>query len=258
MPGLLVFDKDGVLLDFHHRWAVVTRERAAALAEAAGDPSAASELAGLLGLDEDDRVAPGGLLAAGSRLESTTVAAGWLHQRGLPWAAARAAARDAFALADERVDFARTSRPLPGVVEAVKALHAAGWGLAIATTDQTQDARRFLDLTGLAPYFTSVVGVDRVAAGKPNPDMFLLACAESGVEPGSAWMVGDLDVDLQMGRAAGAVGTIGVLAGVGDADLLAPHADFVLADVPALLMALQAGRLAPETLAGGAALEPAR
>jgi phosphoglycolate phosphatase len=173
-------------------------------------------------------------LAAGSRHESTVAAALALHQTGLPWHEARARARAAFDQADLAVDFYRTSKPLPGVPEAVRALHAAGWHLAIATTDQTDDAWKFLHLAGIADRFGAVIGADRVGAGKPDPAMFHLACQESGVAPGAAVMVGDLDVDLLMGRAGGARLTAGVLSGVGDPALLAPHADLLVADVPAL------------------------
>lgn len=232
---LIVFDKDGVLLDFHFLWAAVTRARAAAIAEAAGRPGLAPALLGLLGLEAGDRVRPEGLLAVGTRDESRVAAATLLHQHGLPWHRARAAARLGFETADAGVDRTALTRALPGVPAAARALQAAGWRLAIATTDETDGARHFLGVCGLAALFTSVVGADRVPASKPDPAMFHLACAEAGVAPARALMVGDVDLDLLMGRAAGAAATIGVLSGVGDHALLAPHADYVLRSVAALV-----------------------
>jgi phosphoglycolate phosphatase len=230
---LIVFDKDGVLLDFHGLWVEVTRARVAALCGLSG-LDLAGPLTALLGIDAAGRVAPGGLLAGGSRQDSALAAATALHQAGLAWPEARRVAVAAYEAAEGAIDWATLARPLPGVVESLVALHEAGFALAVATTDQTAGAVRFLEGLGLAGRFAAVVGVDQVAASKPAPDLFLRACALAGVAPERAVMVGDLDIDLLMGRAAGAAATIGVLSGVGDDALLSPHADWVVPGVGAL------------------------
>lgn len=231
---LIIFDKDGVLLDFHHLWAAVTRARIAALCAHPRAEGLAEALRDLLGLDAEDRVAPRGLLAVGSRHDSTLAAATRLHQAGVPWSEARAAAFEAFEAAEREVDFAARCRPLPGVVATVRELAGAGFTLAIATTDQTEGAGRFLELTGLTEHFAAVVGVDQVTRSKPDPEMIAIACARAGIRPERAVMVGDVDLDLRMGRAAGVAATIGVLSGVGDAALLGPHADYLIPDIAAL------------------------
>ena len=217
----IVFDKDGVLLDFHHLWAAVTHARVTAV-------GGGEALRDLLGLDAAGRVQPAGLLAVGTRQESMTAAATFLHQQGVPWHAARARAKLGFETADAGIDRQALTRALPGVPEALHALRAAGFQLAIATTDETAGALHFLDACGLRALFGSVVGADRVAESKPAPFMFRLACAELGVRPGAAVMVGDVDLDLMMGRTAGCAGTIGVRSGVADDALLAPHADVIV------------------------------
>jgi phosphoglycolate phosphatase len=236
LPGLppfdlVVFDKDGVLQDFHLLWGAVTHARAEAACEAAGRPELREGLVSLLGLAADGRVRPQGLLAVGSRDDSRAAAATYLHQAGLPWHLARRAAAVGFETADAAVDRTGLTRPLPGVADALRALHGAGVRLAIATTDQTAGARHFLAVAGLEALFDAVAGVDRVAASKPDPALFLLACREAGVPPGRALMVGDVDLDLLMGRAGGCAATVGVLSGVGDRTLLAPHADLLVEGV---------------------------
>jgi HAD superfamily hydrolase (TIGR01549 family) len=238
---LIVFDKDGVLLDFQHLWTAITRARVAALCERSGFPLEASLLT-LLGIDADGRVAPGGLLAGGTRHESTLASATALHQAGLPWFQARQVAHDAYAAADQADDWARVARPLPDVVDTIQALHHAGWKLGVATTDQTDSAQRFLERAGIAHCFTAVVGADQVARSKPAPDLFERACALAEVPHARAVMVGDLDIDLLMGRAAGAGANIGVLSGVGDQALLAPLADAVLPDISPLGLKSSAAR----------------
>ncbi|MEB3330119.1 MAG: HAD family hydrolase [Candidatus Sericytochromatia bacterium] len=231
---LLVFDKDGVLLDFHAFWVALSRARAATIARLAGAEDWAAPLLDGWGVGRTGRVSPTGVLATGTRIEACLVAATWLHHAGLPWTQARELAAEGFAVAEVEAGPGLRGRALPGTVTALGALRSAGWRLAVATTDRTDAASAFLSELGLREAFVSVVGGDRVPTAKPDPAMFLLACEEAGVAPGDALMVGDTDVDLRMGRRAGARATIGVLSGVGTTELLAPLADLVLPDVAAL------------------------
>lgn len=61
-----------------------------------------------------------------------------------------------------------TTRPAPGVVALVEALHARGVDLAVATSASTATARRTLDGLGVRGCFASVAGrgADGVLAGK--------------------------------------------------------------------------------------------
>lgn len=237
---LLVLDKDGVLLDFHHLWRAVTEARVTALCNAAGQLELAGRFMILLGLDEAGRVSPNGLLAVAPRPEATIAAATGLHLwAGMPWLAAREAAHAAFATADAAVAFEQQARALPGAIEAVQVFKAMGVKLAVATTDRTDNARRFLALVGLDDAFDAVVGADRVAHSKPNPAMFELACQECGVRPERAVMVGDGEMDLLMAKAAGAAGAIGLRCGIGTPEALAPLADGMFADLLALAQACE-------------------
>lgn len=233
---LVVFDKDGVLLDFHRLWGPITVARAQACCAAAGRPELAEALRDLLGLSAAGRVDPRGMLAVASQNESRLAAATFLHQHGLSWHLARAAASAGFETAEREVDRVQFTAALPGIVELVGQLRAAGVLVAIATTDQTDGAEHFLRAAGLEGAFVSVVGVDRVAKSKPAPDMAALCCAEAGVAPARTVMVGDVDLDLLMGRAAGVVAVVGVLSGVGDAEMLGPLADVLLGSAPELLV----------------------
>ncbi len=49
--------------------------------------------------------------------------------------------------------------PFPGIVDAIKQLHAAGHTLYILTSNRAQNVHAFLELQGLADYFTDVSGV---------------------------------------------------------------------------------------------------
>ncbi len=90
-----------------------------------------------------------------------------------------------------------------GVTEGMVLLQSRGWPLACVTNKPTGMARDLLQKTGLLAYFKVVLGGDAVARKKPDPMALLLACAELGVSPAYAVMVGDSSNDAQAARAAG-------------------------------------------------------
>jgi HAD superfamily hydrolase (TIGR01509 family) len=86
---------------------------------------------------------------------------------------------------------------LPGARELLAALTGAGVRWAIATSGRAATARPALSLLGHA---------------KPDPDLFLAAAAELGVDPRYAMVVGDSVWDLLAARRAGALG-VGLMSG---------------------------------------------
>lgn len=80
--------------------------------------------------------------------------------------------------------------------------------LGIATGKALRGARRVLALHGLEDHFMTVQTPDHNPS-KPHPGMMLRACAETGIEPSRAVMIGDTTFDMELGVAAGAK-TIGV------------------------------------------------
>ncbi|HEY9857047.1 MAG TPA: HAD-IA family hydrolase, partial [Stenomitos sp.] len=227
----LVFDKDGVIVDFARYWCAMAQARAEAIAQrAALSPEDVTALLALSGVPAGE-IDPTGPLATGSRVEELTIAASFLYQRGKSWLEARAIAEASFEAAEAEVDPAKLVRPTGPLVAAFERLTALGLKLAVATTDLTANAERDLRLLGLDRYFEVVLGADAVARNKPHPDMFLRACQLMGVRADEAWMVGDAVNDLRMARAAGAAGAIAVTSGVTSREMLSAEADVVLVGV---------------------------
>lgn len=239
----IVFDKDGVLVDFAALWLPVVRARASAIAQASGlDEAATIELGAMLGL-VDGRIDPQGPLVMATRADALAIASSFLYRRGHGWLEAKAIAEAAFQQADEAAH--DRLRPTGELLPALDQLKALGLKLAVATTDLTAHARRDLDRLGILDRFGAIVGADAVPQSKPHPDMFLKACELLGVPPAEAWMVGDAAADLLMARAAGAAGAIAVASGVGSPDLLAPLADALVAGVWSLPAAIAPGEIQP-------------
>lgn len=125
--------------------------------------------------------------------------------------------------------------PMPGAVETVRALASRGKAMAVATSRELSSLTPLLERFGIGDAFVSIGTCDRVAKGKPDPEMLALVLAEAGVQADRACMVGDTIWDIQMARALG-VPAVGVLDGChARASLEKAGADVVLETLPDLL-----------------------
>jgi phosphoglycolate phosphatase len=91
--------------------------------------------------------------------------------------------------------------PFPGIPEALDALAAAGFRLAVCTNKPERAARALLAALGLAQHFAAVLGGDSLAVRKPDPAHPRAAQAAAG--GGRAAMIGDHANDIAAARAAG-------------------------------------------------------
>ena len=200
---LVVFDKDGTLLDSRARLPAL-RECAEAVAVAAGEPALLPALLKAVGWQETEQgpvVAPESVLRGGTNLE---LAQHWIETQ--PMVAAHWA--DAAALHDEIQAVylkatVRDAAPLGAARRALEELRAAGVKLAVVTNDDEALARAQLQKLGLEPHFELVVGADSGHGRKPGPGGIRAAMAAAGVTPLQTIMVGDAGTDLAAARAAG-------------------------------------------------------
>jgi beta-phosphoglucomutase len=93
--------------------------------------------------------------------------------------------------------------PLPGAAEWVERLHREGWQQAIASSAPRANVDAVLDALGLRRWFQATVSAEDVTAGKPDPQVFLIAASRVGVEPGSCVVVEDAEAGIEAARRAG-------------------------------------------------------
>ena len=125
----------------------------------------------------------------------------------------------ALTLAHYWAHIADSTRPFPGVLQALDALAAQGCALAVCTNKSEAPARDLLEKLGMSGRFQAVYGGDTLGRerAKPAPDMLLAAAKDCG--GGRAVMVGDTTFDVGAARAAGmpvAVFTAGYLDAAAD------------------------------------------
>lgn len=94
-------------------------------------------------------------------------------------------------------------KAFPGVLDTLVELNAKGYGLAIASSRRMSSLIDYLDGLGIRDMFSMIVGGDSVTKGKPDPEPVLSILNALGWDSGATLVVGDADVDIMMGNAAG-------------------------------------------------------
>jgi phosphoglycolate phosphatase-like HAD superfamily hydrolase len=232
---LVIFDKDGTLIDFDAMWAGWLEQLAEKLQAATGESWTDSLYTAMQYDSATGRALAGGPLAMSPMADMRALTADVLLGRGLAATAAEAALASAWHVPDP----VTTARPLVDLVHLFSTLRERGLKIAVATSDDHAPTVRTLAGLGLDGLVDVVVGADEGIPVKPAPDMVWAACRACGVSPAEAVMVGDSVADLQMGRAAGVGCNVGVTSGVSPAGLLAPFADMILTNVGDLITELE-------------------
>ena len=91
----------------------------------------------------------------------------------------------------------------PGVRELFTFLRQRGIPMAIATSTAMVRTARRMEMTGLTPYLTAMITGDQVTRGKPDPEIFLLACQALGTAPTRTLAVEDSRNGILSATAAG-------------------------------------------------------
>lgn len=235
VPALVIFDKDGTLIDFKAMWTGWEVEFARRLEAAASRPIK-DRLFRAMGYDPaTGQTRVDGPLAVWPMGALRALSVDVLQEAGLPPAAAEAAVATAWFVPDP----VALARPLADLPALFRALREQGIKIAVATTDDRDPTEATLRSLGVAPLVERCVCADDGLPVKPAPDAVLALCHDLGVVPARTMLVGDSVADMQMGRAAGVGLNVGVLSGVSTEDFLAPHADLLLPSIAALLEMLQ-------------------
>ncbi len=219
----ILFDKDGVFVDFEKTWTPVLK--AAAHEVAAGERSAGERLLQVAGLDPaSDRFIPGSIWAAG---HADDLVEAWLPLAG---------GRSRQQLFDLVGTHCVEAKPHPVLAHheqrrIFNQLKQHGLKLGVATNDMEASAKATVAHFGLSDVFDIVLGYDSVANPKPAGDPVVAFSGHVGLQPGAVMMVGDNTHDMHCGRAGGAGVCVGVLSGNSTHAELSALADHVIDDI---------------------------
>ena len=227
---LVIFDKDGTLVDFCYTWEKIARARIRILAEKMRVSSFVTrEISRSFGIDPDTGfIDPRGPLVQASQEDEAIIAASILYREGYPWDEARQIAEEVFQMAENRYPVEQLTRPAPGVKMVIPKLKRAGLKIAVATIDSYKRTLEVLEIIGLKNFFDLIISKDDVKNPKPHPEMILTICNRLNIPPEKALIVGDTVNDMIMGKRARVALTVGILNGVNTPETFSGLADVII------------------------------
>jgi len=235
---LVIFDKDGTIIDVHTYWANMVKYRSRIIAERLGlDLEIEKGLMDSMGvLVEQMRIKPDGPVGIKKREIVLNAGVTYLISCGFP------DHTPLFQEAFQEVDqyslgkFDEIIRPIPGVHALFASLKARDCKIALATTDLSDRAQKAMNHLGIMDFVDVIVGADGVEKPKPDPEIVLTICDRLGLEPRRSIMVGDAESDVQSGLNAGCLAAIGVETGLTSRERLLELTPLVISDISKIII----------------------
>jgi len=123
----------------------------------------------------------------------------------------------------------------PNVKKVLEAIYEKNIIMTVASARNRASLTGFLEKLGISGYFGYILGQEDTSFLKPHPEPVLKTLERFNIKAEDALVVGDMPMDVEMGKRAGAY-ACGVTYGNSERDiLLAAGADFVIDDMEELL-----------------------
>ena len=123
----------------------------------------------------------------------------------------------------------------PHVKETLHRLHQQGYVLTVASSRSSASLNDFLHDMDIAVYISYVVGADDVTHAKPDPEPVLKTLMALHVPAHEVLVVGDMPVDIMMGRNASTRTCAVTYGNASRHQLEAAGADFIIDDLAELI-----------------------
>lgn len=214
--SLVIFDKDGTLMDLYTYWSNMVAFRADLAQSRLGfDDAHKKEIMYAMGVDLlKGRLRPEGPVGLKKREIVMQAMIDSLAAIGFP--DMYQICFDIFKEVDEVSSsrFATIVKPIGGLHKLIGQLRRQQCKVAIATTDKSERARLAMKFLGISNDVCFIAGDEMVEHSKPAPDMAQLILRNTGVSPDNAAVIGDTVSDVEMGINAGLKAAIGVASGL--------------------------------------------
>ena len=213
---LIIFDKDGTLIDFTATWVPLIRKRVSFLLKALGrnDQEFGAFLLKSWGIDPTSgKIDPRGPCPVSPRSDEIVIGTMALYQQGYPWDESKQWVAKAFDEADAACDWREKVVPIKGIQTFLSRLREHGFYTALATNDERKDTEAILNHLGMEGLFDTILCAGEANQPKPHPETLFSICRQLGIDPKETVMVGDSVADMMAGKRAGVALTVGILEG---------------------------------------------
>ena len=218
---LILLDKDGTIIDIHHYWGSMLKERAQLIvnrwfSDSDSQTKIFNELIDVMGIEiESGRMKPEGPVGVKPRPFIVKVATEVVYENGVT--IEEEDIEKLFKEVDLQTanDILPFLKVLPGVNAFIKECHEQGLQLGVVTTDITERGRKALQALEIKDYFQYIIGADQVKNPKPASDSVEIILKKSGLARDKTVVIGDHTVDVEMGTKSSIGCNIAVLTGLG-------------------------------------------
>lgn len=204
--NMVIFDKDGTLIDVHHYWCSMIEFRAKFFIDSlkiSKKEKLYNELIDTMGIDlKTKKMKAEGPVGIKPRSFIVDVALRTIRKYDDTYS--KEMVENIFKKVDE-YSISKINvivKALPDVERLLEDLKNANIEIAIATTDLSHRALLAMQSLGLDKYFTEIVGANLVNNAKPNPDLVEYILRKSGLSKEEVIVVGDSMADLGMAKNA--------------------------------------------------------
>ncbi|MBT6049893.1 MAG: HAD family hydrolase [Candidatus Scalindua sp.] len=230
---LVIFDKDGTLVDLYNYWANMINFRVESAQKKLGfNESNKIDIMYAMGVDvENGRLRSEGPVGLKKReivmqaMVDSLAEIGFSDTYNTCFQIFKEVDEQSINHLDDIV------KPISGMHGLINSLYEKDCKIAIATTDKTARADLAADFLGISDRVNMVVGEDMVANCKPHPDMADLILKKLSVDKENAVIVGDAITDIEMGFNAGLKASIGVCSGLTSENGLLEKTKYVIKDI---------------------------
>ena len=226
---VIVFDKDGTLIDFDIFWIAVSVAALKDMLKKIGrEDIPVDEMLEVMGV-ENGVCDIDGILCKGKYEEMGIVIHKVLKKYGCDISEEKTIqlVNDTYRDNADAGEVKATCENIRGLMEKLK---ADGRKLLVITTDKYEITHKCLDKLGITDLFEKICCDDGITPTKPNPEAILNYCKDTGISTDKVMMVGDTMTDVRFARNAG-IFVVGVGSDEKKRQRLKPHADAVIPDI---------------------------
>lgn len=203
---MVIFDKDGTLIDVHHYWCSMIEFRAEAFVKSIGEKKNRelyTVLVDAMGIDLKSKKmkaeGPVGIKPRGFIMDVVLdIMKKYEHEY------TRERVVDIFEEVDvySKTQLKKIVKALPAVESVLQELKHAEVKISIATTDLTERAVLAMKALDLEMYFDEIVGADLVLNAKPSADLVVYLLNKHHLDRKDVVVIGDSMADLGMAKSA--------------------------------------------------------